>query len=108
MNLGIGLMAARKKAIEKAVSPLDQPERFRLGEMSSLGMRVFQGVPQEELKRELNWPASVNTFREMSYHSSINAPLTLFENIISKAAWTYKPPIDATEEEKEQAGTLIK
>ena len=96
-------MAARKKAIEKAVSPLDQPERFRMSEMASLGMRVFQGVPQEELKRELNWPASITTFKQMSYHSSINAPLTLFENIISKATWTYKPPIDATEEEKEQA-----
>ena len=96
-------MAARKKAIEKAVSPLDQPERFRMSELGNLGLRVFQGVPQEELKRELNWPASITTFKQMSYHSSINAPLTLFENIISKATWTYKPPIDATEEEKEQS-----
>ena len=96
-------MAARKKAIEKAVSPLDQPERFRLGEMRSLGLRTFSGVTQDELKAELNWPRSINTFRDMSYHSAVNAPLTLFENIISKATWTYKPPEDATEEEKEQA-----
>ena len=96
-------MAARKKAIEKAVSPLDQPERFRMGEMGSLGLRTFSGVTQDELKAELNWPRSINTFRDMSYHSAVNAPLTLFENIISKAIWTYKPPADATEEEKEQA-----
>ena len=96
-------MAARKKAIEKAVSPLDQPERFRLGEMGSLGLRTFSGITQDELKAELNWPRSINTFRDMSYHSAVNAPLTLFENIISKATWTYKPPEDATEEEKEQA-----
>ena len=96
-------MAARKKAIEKAVSPLDQPERFRMGEMGSLGLRTFSGVTQDELKAELNWPRSINTFRDMSYHSAVNAPLTLFENIISKATWTYKPPADATEEEKEQA-----
>lgn len=96
-------MAARKKAIEKAVSPLDQPERFRLGELGSLGIRHFGGVTQDELKAELNWPRSINTFRDMSYHSAVNAPLTLFENIISKATWTYKPPADATEEEKEQA-----
>ena len=96
-------MAARKKAIEKAVSPLDQPERFRLCEMGSLGLRTFSGVTQDELKAELNWPRSINTFRDMSYHSAVNAPLTLFENIISKATWTYKPPADATEEEKEQA-----
>lgn len=96
-------MAARKKAIEKAVSPLDQPERFRMGEMGALGLRTFSGVTQDELKAELNWPRSINTFRDMSYHSAVNAPLTLFENIISKATWTYKPPADATEEEKEQA-----
>ena len=96
-------MAARKKAIEKAVSPLDQPERFRMGELGSLGIRHFGGVTQDELKAELNWPRSINTFRDMSYHSAVNAPLTLFENIISKATWTYKPPSEATEEEKEQA-----
>ena len=93
----------KKQKINKAVSPLDQPERFRLGEMSSLGIRHFGGVTQDELKAELNWPRSINTFRDMSYHSAVNAPLTLFENIISKATWTYKPPADATEEEKEQA-----
>lgn len=96
-------MATRKKAIEKAVSPLDQPERFRLGELGSLGYRINNGVTQDELKRELNWPNSINTFREMSYHSAINAPLTLFENIISKATWVYKPPENPTEEEKNQA-----
>lgn len=97
-------MATRKKTeVNKALSILYQPERFRLGEMGSLGMQVFNGVPQDELKRELNWPNSIGTFKQMSYHSAINAPLTLFENIISQATWTYKPPVDATEEEKNQA-----
>ena len=102
-------MAAKKKApesavpVEKALLPQDQPERFRLGEMGSLGLNVFNGVTQDELKKELNWPYSINTFREMSSHSAINAPLTLFENIISKATWLYKPPPDATDEEKKQA-----
>ena len=96
-------MAARKKTVTKAVSPLDQPERFRLGELGALGLKVYSGVTQDELKRELNWPNSINTYREMSYHSAVNAPLTLFENIISKATWTYKPPENPTEEEKNQA-----
>lgn len=96
-------MVARKKTVTKAViSPLDQPERFRLGEIGSLGLRVYSGVTQDELKKELNWPNSINTYREMSYHSAINAPLTLFENIISRATWVYKPPENATEEEKNQ------
>ena len=93
----------KKQKINKAISPLDQPERFRFGEMASLGLKVYSGVTQDELKRELNWPNSINTYREMSYHSAVNAPLTLFENIISKATWVYKPPENPTEEEKNQA-----
>lgn len=96
-------MAAKKKTVEKAVNPLDQPERFRMSEMANLGLKVFGGVTQDELKRELNFPNSLTTYKEMSIHSAINAPLTLFENIISKATWIYKPPIDATEQEKNQA-----
>jgi hypothetical protein len=96
-------MATRKKAVQKAVSPLDQPERFRLGEMGSLGLKTFNGVSKDELKLELNWPNSIITFKEMSTHSAINAPLTLFENIICKATWKYKPPANATDEEKKQA-----
>lgn len=93
-------MATRKKtAIEKAL-PLDTPERFRMGEMGNLGLKVFNGVTNAELKRELNFPNNIQTYREMSYHTAINAPLTLFENIISKATWTIVPPKDATEEEK--------
>lgn len=93
----------KKQKISKAVSPLYQPDRFRLGEMASLGIRHFNGVTQDELKRELNWPASITTYKDMSQHSAVNAPLTLFENIISKATWTYKPPEEPTEEEKNQA-----
>lgn len=93
-------MATRKKtAIEKAL-PLDTPERFRMGEMGNLGLKVFNGVTNAELKRELNFPNNIQTYREMSYHPAINAPLTLFENIISKATWAIVPPKDATEEEK--------
>lgn len=95
-------MAARKKEpIAKAVT--DKPERFRMSEMGNLGLNIFNGVSSNELKRELNFPNSVNTFREMSYHPTINAGLTLFENIISKATWKFNPPENATEEEKNQA-----
>jgi len=97
------MAATKKTAVNKAtISALDQPERFRLGEMGHMGLRVFQGVSQDELKRELNFPESIMTFKEMSYHSSVNAALTLFENIISKATWNFKPLVDATEEEKKQ------
>lgn len=89
-----------KKIVSK--SNLDAPERFRLSEMGYLGLSVFSGVTTEELKKELNFPNSITTFKEMSYHSTINASLTLFDNIISKATWEFKPPKDATEEEIKQ------
>jgi len=38
----------------------------------------------------------------MSYHTSINACLTLYENLISKVDWRVVPPINATPEELER------
>lgn len=83
---------------------MDTPERFRLGEIghNGLSMRMFNGVTTDELKRELNFPNSVRVFKEMTYHSAVNAPLTLYDTIVSKATWKFIPPEDATEEEKRQ------
>jgi hypothetical protein len=39
----------------------------------------------------------------MSYHATINSALTLFENLIGKADWKFKPIADATPEELKQA-----
>lgn len=94
---------ARKNTVEKAVAPMDQPERFKIGEIGYSGLNIFNGVTNEEAKKELNWPYSATTYKEMSYHTSINACLSLYENLISKVNWRVVPPIDATAEEKEQA-----
>ena len=80
----------------------ETPDRFKLSEMGYLGISMFNGVSKDELKQELNWPSSVKTFKTMSYHSTINSALTLFDNLIGKASWSMKPPKDATEEEKKQ------
>ncbi len=82
---------------------LDQPERFKMAESGYLGLNIFDGVTQEELSRELNFPNSVRTFKEMTYHPAINAPLTLYQNLISKVSWRFLPPENATDEEKRQA-----
>ncbi len=89
--------------VTKAVAPNDQPERWRLGEVGYLGLQIFDGVTNDELKRELTWPYSATTYKQMSYHTSINACLTLYDNLISKVDWQVIPPKDATEEEKKQA-----
>ena len=84
----------------------DQPDRFRLSEMGALGLQVFQGVSNDDLKRELNWPMSIRTFKQMNAHGTINSAMTLFDNIIGKAQWSITPPKDATEEEKRQCEIL--
>ena len=83
-------MATRqpKVKVEKAtntnlnVNFNNTPERFRLGEMGFLGLNMFSGVSQEELKRELNWPHSIRIYKQMTYSPSINSALTLYENIV--------------------------
>jgi len=89
-------------ATKKTTSVMDTPERFKMSEAGYLGLSIFNGVSNEELKKELNFPYSIRTYRNMSYHSSINSALTLFDNLIGKATWSMVPPKDATEEEKKQ------
>jgi hypothetical protein len=97
-------MATRQKRTDVPVqkAQMDTPERFKLSETGYVGLRIFDGVSKDELKKELNFPNNIKVFKEMSYHSSVNSSLTLFDSIISKATWTFKPPVDATEEEKRQ------
>jgi hypothetical protein len=92
---------SQNNSVQKAVD--DTPDRFKLSESGYLGLNVFNGVSNDELKRELNFPNSVNTYKQMSYHATINSALTLFENIVSKADWKFKPVADATPEENEHA-----
>jgi hypothetical protein len=84
----------------------ETPERFKMSEMGYLGLRHYSGVTRDEIRRELNFPQSLVTYREMGEHSTINASLSLFDSIISKATWSFKPPKDATDEEKKQAEAI--
>lgn len=84
-------------------NPQDKPERFQLGEIGYNGLSVFDGVTNDELKRELSWPNNIKTYKEMSYHTCINACLQLYDNLIGKVNWRIAPPKGATEEEKKQA-----
>ena len=85
--------------VEKAIAPSDKPERFQLGSIGYSGLNLFNGVTNEEVKRELNWPYSAETYKEMSYHSAINSCLSLYDSLISKVDWRVLPPKDATEKE---------
>lgn len=93
----------QKVEVEKG---FNDPERFKLSETGSRGTNLWYGVSQDELKSELNYPASRITFKQMSYHGAVNAPLRLYENIIGRTDWVVRPPEKATEAEKEQANRI--
>lgn len=73
-----------------------------LTEIGYQGLSMFNGITQSELNRELNFPNSVRTYKQMSQHPSINAPLSLYDNLISKVSWRIVPPKKATAKEKKQ------
>jgi hypothetical protein len=92
---------SQNNTVQKAVD--DTPDRFKLSESGYLGLNVFNGVSNDELKRELNFPNSVNTYKQMSYHGTINAALTLYENLVGKVDWSFKPVKNANEKELREA-----
>ena len=91
-------MAARKKEpIAKAVT--DKPERFRMSEMGNLGLNIFNGVSSNELKRELNFPNSVNTFRKCRITNNQRRSYT-FEKYHFQGYVEVQSSENATEEER--------
>lgn len=92
---------SQNNSVQKAVD--DTPDRFKLSESGYLGLNVFNGVSNDELKKELNFPNSINTYKQMSYHSTINSAITLYENLIGQVDWKFKPIVGATSEELNQA-----
>lgn len=91
--------------VKKALTP-DKLERFKTSEAGFIGLPLFNGVSNAEQKRELNFPNSINIYKQMSYHSVVNSFITLVDNIISKATWKVNPPKDATEDEKNKCSLV--
>lgn len=97
-----------KKEVVKALSESDKPDAFNLGEMGYLANPVFSGVPIDELKQDLVFPASLNTFKQMQYHSAVASSIKLFELVVSKSEWRVKYPRKATKSEKKRADLVWK
>jgi len=60
----------------------------------------------DELKQELNFPRSLKTFKQMSYHRSIRTCNDTFRSCVGKAKWRVIPPKDFTPDEKKQCETI--
>jgi len=89
--------------VETITKGTDDLERFKLSESGYVGLNIFNGISNDEMKKELNFPNNIKTYKNMSYHGAINSAMTLYTNLVSQAEWVVKPPKDATEEEIKQA-----
>jgi hypothetical protein len=79
-----------------------QPQPFSLGEQGYNGLNIFGGISQDEIKRELVFPRSVDTYKRMTMHSAVAAPLALFDSQIGKVDWKVQPPDKPTKKEQTQ------
>jgi hypothetical protein len=93
----------RKKSITKAQSSFDKPDPFQLGEMGISGAPIFAGIPANEIKRELNFPTNLTTFKQMMLHPAVNASISLYKSMLSKATFRVLPCKNPTAKEKFQA-----
>lgn len=102
-------MATRKKtvtaeevSIEKA-NGLDDPSRFKLGSIGYSGLKIFDGVVESEMVKELRYPESNKTYKKMMLHPAVNASVALHKNMVGKAKFRILEAKEATAEEKQQA-----
>ena len=77
--------------------------RFNLSEVGYNGLHISNSQILEEAKRELQFPTSVITYKQMTYDSMVSAALNYFEQMMLKAKFTFKPHELADEEQKEYA-----
>ena len=52
--------------VQKAALPTgEKVDKFQLGELGIQGLNAFAGVSKEEIKKELQWPKSIKTYKKM-------------------------------------------
>ena len=89
---------SRTRKIEKANVP-----NILISEMGYNGLSVNAGQIGEELKRELQFPTSIITYKQMSYDSMISAALNYYEQMMLKSRFSFKSHALATDEQKQYA-----
>lgn len=69
----------------------EKDTRFKLGALAFPGLRTSDGRILEEMKRDLLFPYSIRTYKEMSYDPSISSALTIIKDVIRGVDWEVKP-----------------
>lgn len=80
--------------------------RIRMGEVGWTGLREFEGIILEQMRKDLQWPRCNRTYQEMGDDATIASALSLFSMMISRVNWKVTPPDDATPEDLKKAKFL--
>ena len=80
-----------------------ETQKFALSEHGYNGLKVSNGQIYEELKRELQFPQSILTYKQMSYDSAISSALQYYEHMMLKTKFNVKPHPEADETQQEYA-----
>ena len=89
--------------INKAKTP---SLRMSLSEVGYNGLNISSNQIMEEIKRELQFPTSIITYKQMTYDSVIAAALSYYEHMMMKAKFDFKPHPLADDTQKEYATFL--
>ena len=77
--------------------------KYTIAQLGYSGLRVNNGIISEEIKRELQFPQSILTYKQMGYDSTVASALNYYEHMMLKSDMKVKPHPEATEQEKEYA-----
>lgn len=77
--------------------------KFTIDQLGYTGLKVTNGVINEEIKRELQFPQSIMTYKQMGYDSTIASALSYYEHMMLKANFEVKAHPEADETQQEYA-----
>lgn len=80
-----------------------ETQKFAMNEIGYNGLNVSNGQIYESLKRELQFPQSITTYKQMSYDSVVASALNYYEHMMLKTNFEVKSHPEATDEQKEYA-----
>lgn len=73
--------------------------RMKMSEVGWTGLREFDGIILEEMRKDLQFPRQNRTYQEMGEDATIASALSLFSMMISRVKWKVVPPVDPTEDD---------
>lgn len=80
-----------------------ETQKFAMNEIGYNGLNTSNGQIYESLKRELQFPQSVITYKQMAYDSAIASALSYYEHMMLKSKFQFKPHPLANEEQQSYA-----